>query len=139
MPEPSTAQWVQGWNEALPFQLSRVKVTQLYPTLCDPMDYGMEFHGLWPWNSPGQNTGVGSHSLLQGIFLTQGSNPSLPHCRWIIYQLRHQESPRILEWVAYPFSSRSFQPRNRTGVSCIAAAAAKSLQSCQADSLPTEL
>ena len=120
MPEPSTAQWVQGWNEALPFQLSQVKVTQLYPTLCDPMDYGMEFHGLWPWNSPGQNTGVGSHSLLQGIFLTQGSNPSLPHCRWIIYQLRHQESPRILDWVAYPFSSRSFQPRNRIRVSCIA-------------------
>ena len=66
MPEPSTAQRVQRWNEALPFQLSQVKVTQLYPTLCDPMDYGMEFHGLWPWNSPGQNTGVGSHSLSKG-------------------------------------------------------------------------
>ena len=51
-------------------------------------------HGLYsPWNSPGQNTGVGSHSLLQGIFPTQESNPSLPHCRWILYQLSHQESP----------------------------------------------
>ena len=37
-----------------------------------------------PWNSPGQNTGVGSLSLLQGIFPTQGSNPDLPHCRWTL-------------------------------------------------------
>ena len=43
-----------------------------------------------PWNSPGQNNGVGSHSLLQGIFPTQGLNPGLPHCRWILYQLKHQ-------------------------------------------------
>ena len=43
-----------------------------------------------PWSSPGQNTGVGSHSLLQGIFPTQGSNPGLPHCRRILYQLSHQ-------------------------------------------------
>ena len=51
-------------------------------------------HGLYsPWNSPGQNTGVGSHSLLQGIFPTQGSNPGLLHCRWILYQLSHQGSP----------------------------------------------
>ena len=78
-------------------------------------------HGLYsPWNSPGHNTGVGSRFLLQGIFLTQGSNPGLPHCRWILYQLSHEGSPRILEWVAYPFSSRSSQPRNRTRVSWIA-------------------
>ena len=43
-----------------------------------------------PWNSPGQNTGVGSLSLFQGIFPNQGSNPGLPHCRWILYQLSHQ-------------------------------------------------
>ena len=78
-------------------------------------------HGLYsPWNSPGQNTGVGSLSLLQGIFPTQGSNLGLPQCRRILYQLIHQESPRILEWVAYPVFSGSFQPRNRTRVSCIA-------------------
>ena len=79
-------------------------------------------HGLYDslWNSPGQNTGVGSLSLLQGICLTQRSDPVLPHCRQILYQLRsHKGIPRILEWVAYPFSRGSSQPRNWTGVSCI--------------------
>ena len=49
-----------------------------------------------PWNSPGQNTGVGSLSLLQGIFPTQGSDPGLPHCSWILYQLSHRGSPNGL-------------------------------------------
>ena len=53
-------------------------------------------HGLYsPWNSPGQNTGVGSLSLLQGIFPTQGLNPGLPHCREILYQLSHKGSPMM--------------------------------------------
>ena len=66
---------------------------------------------LWPhgvyssWNSWGQNTGVGS--LLQGNL----PNPGLLHCRWNLYQLSHQGSPRILEWVAYSFSSGPSQPR----------------------------
>ena len=69
--------------------------------------------GLYgPWNSPGQNTGVGSLSLLQGIFPTQGLNPGLLHCRWILYHLSHKGSLRILEWVAYPFSRVSSWPRN---------------------------
>ena len=69
-------------------------------------------HGLYSlWNSPGQNTGVGHLSFLQGILPIQGSNPGLPS---------HQGSPRILEWVAYSFSSGSSQPRNQTGVSCVA-------------------
>ena len=73
-------------------------------------------HGLYrPWNSPGQNTGVGSLSLLQGIFPTQGWNPGLLHFRCILYQLSHRGSPRILEWVTYPISSGSSKPRNRTG------------------------
>ena len=58
--------------------------------------------------------------LSQGIFPTQGSNPGLPHCRQILYQLSHKGSPRILEWIAYPFSSRFSRPRNQTRVSCIA-------------------
>ena len=66
------------------------------------MSNSLQPHGLSPWNSPGQNTGVGTLSLLQGIFPTQGSNPSLPYCRQILYQLIHKGSPRILEWVAYP-------------------------------------
>ena len=98
----------------------KVKVAQLCPTLCDSMVY------TWtPWNSPGRNTGVGSLSLLQGIFPTQGSNPGLPHCRWILYHLSHKGSPRILEWAIYPFSSRSTQPKNETRVPAL-----------QADSLP---
>ena len=78
-------------------------------------------HGLcgW-WNSLGQNTRVGSLSLLQGIFPTPGSNPGIPNCRWILYQLSHKGRPRIVEYVAYPFSSGSSWPRNRTGVSSTA-------------------
>ena len=59
----------------------------------------MQPHGLWParllslWNSLGKNAGVGYHALLQGIFPTQGSNPGLLHCRWILYWLGHQGSP----------------------------------------------
>ena len=90
----------------------KVKVAQLCLTLCDPMDY--TDHGIL------QNTGVGSCSLLRGIFPTQGSNTGLPHCRRILYQLSHKGSPRILRWVANPFSSWSSWLRNWTGVSCIA-------------------
>ena len=71
-----------------------ISVAQSCQTLCDPIDC--------PWNSLGQNTGGGSLSLLQGIFPTQELNPGLPHCRRILYQLNHQGSPRILEWVAIP-------------------------------------
>ena len=85
-----------------------------------PQHFNWEKRPHSPWNSPGQNTGVGSISLLQGIFPTQGSNPGLPHCWQILYQLSHKGSPLILEWVAYPFSSRSSWPRNWTGVPCIA-------------------
>ena len=56
-------------------------------------------HGLYgPWNSPGQNAGVSSLSLLQGIFPTQELNWGLLHCRWILYQLSYQGSPNVQEW-----------------------------------------
>ena len=64
----------------------KVKIAQWCLTLCDPMKYS-------PWDSPEKNTRVGSQSLLQGIFPTQGSNPGVPHCRWVLYQLSHQGSP----------------------------------------------
>ena len=51
---------------------------------------------LCPWNSPGKNTGVGCHALLQGIFPTQGSNPGFPYCRHILYHLSHQGNPEAL-------------------------------------------
>ena len=85
------------------------------------MSDSLQPHALYsPWYSPGQNTRVGSLSILQGIFPIQGSNLGLLHCRQILYQLNHKESPKTLEWVAYPFSSGSSWPRNWTGVSCIA-------------------
>ena len=87
----------------------KAKVTLFCQTLCDPMDY-----------SPSRNTGVASLSLLQLIFLIQEWNRGLLHCRWILYQLSHHGSPRILEWVAYSFSRGSSQPRNQPRVSCIA-------------------
>ena len=75
---------------------------------CLVMSNSLQPHGPYsPWNSPGQNTGVGSLSLLRGLFPTQGWNPGLPYCRQILYQLSHKGSPRILEQVAYPFSRGS--------------------------------
>ena len=63
------------------------------------MSESLQLHGLYsPWNSPGQNTGVGSVSLLQGIFPTQGLNPGLPHGRQILYQLSHKGSPVTYMW-----------------------------------------
>ena len=65
------------------------------------MSYSLQSHELWstrllcPWDFPGKSTRVGCHFLLQGIFLTQGSNPSLLHCRQTLYPLSHQGSPPI--------------------------------------------
>ena len=63
---------------------------------CSVVSDSLQPHGLYsPWNSPGQNTGVDSPSLLQGIFPSEGSNPGLLHCRQILYQLRHKRSPYV--------------------------------------------
>ena len=74
---------------------------------------------LCPWDSVDKNTGVGCHALLQGIFPTQESKPSLPYCRQIVYHLSHRGNPRILKWVVYPFSRGTSWPGNWTRVSCI--------------------
>ena len=55
---------------------------------------------LCPWNTLGKDTGEGSRSLLQGIFLTQGLNPGLPHCRQILFQLSHRGSPEGVKEIA---------------------------------------
>ena len=95
------------------YLLSHVRI------LCDPMCYTLpssSVHG----DSPGKNSGVGYHALLQGVFPTQGSHPGLPHCRQILNLLSQQGSPRILDWVPSAFSRRTSPARKWTGVSCIA-------------------
>ena len=102
-------------------------VTQSCPTLCNPMDCsppGSSVSG----DSPGKNTGVGCHARFRGIFTTQGSNPGLPHCRGIFYQLSHQGSPRTLQWAAYPSPDNLPDPGIEPGSPAL-----------QVDSLPAEL
>ena len=69
-----------------------VLIAQSCQSLSDPMDCSPT-RLLYGWNSPGKNTGVGCHSLLQGIFPTQGLNQDFLHCKQILYQLSHQGSP----------------------------------------------
>ena len=86
-------------------------------------------HGLYsPWNSPGQNTGVGSLSLLQEFFPMQGSNPGLPHCRRILYQLSHREAQEY--WSGYPIPSPVDLPTQESN---------QGLLHCRWILLPTEL
>ena len=72
-------------------------VAQLCLILCEPLDHSpssSSVHG----DSPGKNTGVGCHAILQGIFPTQGLNPGFPHCRWILYHRSHQGSYMTIMW-----------------------------------------
>ena len=88
-------------------------------TLCDHVDYsppGSSVHE----NSPDKNTRMGCQALLQGIFPTQGLNPGLLHCRQFLYYLSYEESPTILEWVAFFFSRGSSYLKNQTEISFIA-------------------
>ena len=119
-------------------QYSSWKVTWM-SLCCARLSHSVVSDSLWPhwlqpasllcsWDSSGKNTGVGCPAFLQGIFPTQGWT----QVSWIAGQFftiwAHQESPGILEWVAYPFSRGSSQPWSRTEVSHVAA-----------DSLPAEL
>ena len=70
------------------------EVAQSCPTLCDPMDCNIPASSLWGFL--GKSSRVGCHFLLQGIFPTQGSNPSLRHCRQMLYCPSHQGSPNIM-------------------------------------------
>ena len=89
----------RNWaSHALISLWSEVKVTQLCLTLCDPMDCSPPGSLESPWDSPGKNTGVGGHSLLQGIFPIQTANPGLLHCRRILDRLSHQGSLDEVQW-----------------------------------------
>ena len=103
----SLSQWGQQWS-CYSMNLITSHLCQNLPSASHLSQSESESHSvvsdsLWPyglyspWNSLGQNAGVGSLSLLQGIFLTQGANPGLPYGRQILYQLSHKGSPRILE------------------------------------------
>ena len=94
----------------------KMKVAQLCQTLCDPMD-----------SSPPDSSVLGilqarilewvAISFPRGFNPSQGWNPGLPDCRWTLYHLSHQGSPRILEWAAFPFSRGSSRCRDHTQVS----------------------
>ena len=93
--------WSYNWGSGMLHDLPKIEnlvvlVTQSSPTLCDPMDPSRL---LCPWDSPGKNTGMGCHSLLQGIFPTQGLNPGLLRFRQILYHLSHQGSP----WLGFKY------------------------------------
>ena len=102
----SESTWVFATGLECPLSLC-VSVTQLCPTLCDPMDCS-PVRPLYPWDS----TGVGCHSLFQGIFLTRGSNPGLPHCRQTLLPseppgnpLKRKKTPLNTSHLKYPNSS----------------------------------
>ena len=101
----------------------KVKVTQLCPALCDPMDCIV--HGILQARILGW---VAFHFLLQGIFPIQGSNPGFLHFRWILYRLSYHGSLRILKWVACPFLGDHPDPGIELGSPAL-----------QVDSLPAEL
>ena len=121
----------EKWWHSLKIVLP-LRVTIAYSKYCTMLSSSVVSDSLWPidcnppgssvyGDSLGKNTGVGCHALLQGIFPIQGSNPGLPPTlQASLYNLSHQGNPRILEWVAYPFSRGSSRPRNWTRVSCIA-------------------
>ena len=114
-------------------------VSQSCLTLCNPMDCsppGSSIHG----DSPGKSTRVGCHTLLQGIFPTQTLNPSLPHCRYILYHVCHQGNPcfsqvftfSVLD-LAHPCMKCFLDISNfleEISAAAAAAAAVKSLRSC---------
>ena len=105
---------------------------QSYLTLCDPMDYIQPARLLCPWNSPGNNTGVGCHFLLLGIFLTQELNLGLLNCRQILYCLKHHGNPHN------PIQSRESRHRvvkETENVHLVSGRQSPAFEFCQSSSL----
>ena len=92
--------WSRNVTDNVPMcELKSIVISNWYNLFesCSVVSDSLQAHGLYtPWSSPGQNTGVDSCSLLQGIFPTQGLNPDLLYCRQILYWLSHQGSPHLL-------------------------------------------
>ena len=101
LPTIDILQHVYFWVWLLLFNIGPLRFS-IWHVISESESCSVVSDSLWPhglyslWNSPGQNTGVDSFTLLQGIFPTQGSNPGLLHCRQILYQLSHQGSPHVI-------------------------------------------
>ena len=108
------------WRCTARLLLSYLLCAQLCPTPCDLVDCSLQGSSWGPWGFTRQEYWSGLPCPPPGTFPTQGSNTGLLYCRRILYCLSHQGSPRILEWVAYPFAKGSSQATSQTGVSCIA-------------------
>ena len=110
----------------IPDAAAAAKSLQLCPTLCNPID-GSPRGSPGPWDSPGKNTGVGCHFLLQGMRVKNESKVSQlcpilrdpMDCSLPGSSVHGIFQARVLEWVAISFSRGSSQPRDRTWVSCI--------------------
>ena len=92
---PILSEWVQASVACFLLQEVEVLVAWLCRTLCDPTDHSPT-RLLCPWDFPGKNTGVGGHSLLQGIFPIRGLNPHLLHSRQILYRSEPPEKPNLI-------------------------------------------
>ena len=106
---PLNQPFLQEATASFSWECAVCLVTQLHLTLCDSMHCslpGSSLHG----DSPSKNTRVGCYALLQGIFPTEGSNPSLLHCRQILYHLSHQGSPLAYKESANLFLINCFHP-----------------------------
>ena len=104
LPHLPLAQTLKGHMEKSRLTDKDLLILTVKVESCSVVSDSLRPHELYsPWNSPGQNTGVSSLSLLQRIFSTQGSNPGLPHCRWILYQLSYKGSPNLLFYISVSF------------------------------------
>ena len=108
---PERTEYSSSWRFSIVIYFiracTRAKSLQLCLILCDRMDCSLPRSSV-NGDSPGKNTGMGCHALLQGIFQTQGSNLGLLYCRWILYCLRYQGS---YHWLLLAESENSYNMR----------------------------